>query len=75
MSRQSSLADGYPHDDWGARRRAGSVLSLRNWRLASRLIALVTIPTLLGLTLAGLRVADATRSAEAYSQIGRRSPA
>jgi signal transduction histidine kinase len=71
MSRQSSLADGYPHDDWGARRRAGSVLSLRNWRLASRLIALVTIPTLLGLTLAGLRVADATRSAEAYSQIGR----
>ncbi len=31
----------------------------------------MTIPTVLGLTLAGLRVADATRSAAAYGQVSQ----
>jgi signal transduction histidine kinase len=69
MSHSPAGADA--HDAMRARRSIGSVLALRNWRLAWRLTALVTIPTMLGLTLAGLRVADATRSAETYSQIGR----
>ena len=43
----------------------------RNWRVACRLIALVAIPTVLGLALTGLRVTDATRSAQAYGQVGR----
>jgi hypothetical protein len=39
--------------------------------VACRLIALVAIPTVLGLTLTGLRVTDAARSAAAYGQVGR----
>jgi HAMP domain-containing protein len=39
--------------------------------VACRLIVLVAIPTVLGLALTGLRVADATRSAEAYGQVSR----
>ena len=64
-------ADAIPAGPDRARRRAGSVLALRNWRLAVRLIVLVAIPTVLGLTLAGLRVADATRSATAYGQVSQ----
>jgi signal transduction histidine kinase len=56
---------------WPAQRGAGSALALRNWRVARRLIILVAIPTVLGLALAGLRVSDAMRSAQAYSQVGR----
>ena len=47
------------------------MLALRNWRLAVRLIVLVAIPTVLGLTLAGLRVADATRSGADYGQVSQ----
>ncbi len=54
-----------------ARPQVRSVLALRNWRLASRLIALVAIPTVLGLTLAAFRIDDSVRSAEAYGQISR----
>ena len=50
---------------------SGLTLPRRNWRLASRLIVLVALPTAAGLMLAGLRVTDATRSASQYSQIGR----
>jgi signal transduction histidine kinase len=39
--------------------------------VASRLIVLVAIPTMLGLALTGLRVTDATRSAAAYGQVSR----
>ena len=56
---------------WPAHRGAGSALALRNWRVARRLIALVAIPTVLGLALAGLRVTDEMRSAQAYGQVGR----
>jgi signal transduction histidine kinase len=52
-------------------RRPGSVLALRNWRLAVRLIVLVAIPTVLGLTLAGIRITDTTRSGQLYGQVSQ----
>jgi len=68
---QTSSAGAAPPSTVPARRGAGSALAPRNWRVASRLIAGVAIPTVLGLALTGLRVADATRSAGAYGQVGR----
>jgi signal transduction histidine kinase len=68
---QSSSADAAPPGALPAQRGPGSVLAPRNWRVACRLIALVAIPTVLGLALTGLQVTDATRSAEAYGQVGR----
>ncbi len=70
MSRSGS-ADATPPRALPAQRGAGSVLALRNWRVARRLIVLVAIPTVLGLALTGLRVTDTIRSAEAYGQVGR----
>ena len=49
----------------------GSALAPRTRRVVYQLIALVAIPTVLGLVLAGLWVTDATRSADAYRQVGR----
>ena len=66
---QSGYADAAPTGAVRAQRRVGSVLALRNWRLACRLIVLVTIPAMLSMTLAGLRVADSMRSGEAYGQV------
>ena len=68
---QPSSADAASPGALTARRGTGSALAPRNWRVACRLIVLVAIPTVLGLALSGLRVAGATRSAEAYGQIGR----
>lgn len=44
-------------------------LAPRNWRVASRLILLVAIPAVLGLTLAGLRVAGSASTARTYGQV------
>jgi signal transduction histidine kinase len=52
-------------------RGAGAVLALRNWRVASRLILLVAIPTALGLAFAGLRVSGDTSNAAAAAQVSR----
>ena len=49
----------------------GSVLALRNWPVACRLIVLVAIPVMLSLTLAGFRLADTMRSGAAYGQVGQ----
>ena len=49
----------------------GSTLAPRNWRLASWLIVLVALPTAAALMLAGLKVADAARTASEYSQTAR----
>jgi signal transduction histidine kinase len=68
---QPSSADAARPGALPAHRGVSSALDPRNWRVASRLIALVTIPVLLGLALTGLRVTAATRSAEAYGQVGR----
>jgi signal transduction histidine kinase len=54
-----------------AERAVGSAPAPRKRRVACRLIVLVALPTVLGLTLAGFRVADATRSADGYGQVGR----
>ena len=54
-----------------AQRTAGPALAPRNRRVACLLIALVAIPAVLALALTGLWVTDATRSAEAYGQVGR----
>jgi hypothetical protein len=70
MSR-SSPADTSPPGAWAAQRGPGPALAPRNWRVASRLIVLVAIPTLLGLALTGLQVTNATRSAQAYGQVSR----
>jgi signal transduction histidine kinase len=68
---QSSSAKAASTGALPAQRGAGSVRAPRNWRVACRLIVLVAIPTVLGLALTGLRVTDATRSAEVYGQVGR----
>ena len=68
---QSRSADAARRVALRAERGAGSVLAPRNWRLAGRLIVLVAIPMVLGLALTGLRVTDATRSAQAYGQVAR----
>ena len=54
-----------------AQRTAGPALASRNRRVARLLIVLVAIPAVLALALIGLWVTDATRSAEAYGQVGR----
>lgn len=72
---QSSSAEGSPPGPLAAplaaRRGAGSPLALRNWPVALRLISLAVIPAILGLALAGLRVADEGDSARAYGQAAR----
>jgi Nitrate and nitrite sensing len=47
----------------------GSPLALRNWRVTWRLIALIAIPTMMGLVFGGLRLAAANSSANEFSQV------
>ena len=54
-----------------AQRTPGPAWAPRNRRVACLLIALIAIPAVLALALTGLWVTDATRSAEAYGQVGR----
>ena len=68
---QSRSADAVPPGALAARRTTGPALALRNWRVARQLIVLVAIPAVLALALTGLWVTNATRSAEAYGQVGR----
>jgi hypothetical protein len=68
---QSRSADAVPSGALAAQRTAGPALAPRNRRVAYQLIALVAIPAVLALVLTGLWVTDATRSAEAYGQVGR----
>ena len=69
--RRADSADAPGRRAAGSRRGAGSALAPRNWRVASRLILMVAIPAILGLTLAGLRVASTTSQARAYGQVSR----
>src|SRR5450755_3677667 len=68
---QSRSADAARRVALRAERGAGSALAPRNGRLTGRLIVLVAIPMVLGLALTGLKVTDATRSMQAYGQVGR----
>ncbi|WP_182901256.1 nitrate- and nitrite sensing domain-containing protein [Microbispora sp. H10830] len=47
----------------------GSRFLLRNWRVRSRLVALILIPTLAALLLGGLRVVTSVTTASEYQQI------
>ncbi|GAA3593614.1 hypothetical protein GCM10022419_090780 [Nonomuraea rosea] len=49
--------------------RSGSPLALRNWRVRTRLIALIAIPTIVGVILGGLRVTTSISSAQEYQHI------
>ncbi|MFJ2031358.1 nitrate- and nitrite sensing domain-containing protein [Streptosporangium sp. NPDC087985] len=51
--------------------RSGSGLALRNWRVRSRLIALVLIPTLAGVVLGSLRIVSSVSSAADYGRAGK----
>jgi signal transduction histidine kinase len=68
---QSRSADAVPSGALAVQRTAGPALAPRNRRVAGLLIVLVAIPAVLVLALTGLGVTDATRSAEAYGQVGR----
>ncbi len=46
----------------------GSSLALHNWRVTWRLIALIAIPTMMGLTFGALRVAEANGNAGQFGQ-------
>lgn len=48
---------------------SGSPFALRNWRLPVRLVALIAIPTLLGVLFGVLRVTTANASAAAFGQV------
>ncbi|MEV4101517.1 nitrate- and nitrite sensing domain-containing protein [Nonomuraea sp. NPDC049649] len=48
----------------------GSSFALRNWRVRTRLIALIAIPTIVGVLLGGLRVGTSISSAQQYAQVG-----
>jgi HAMP domain-containing protein len=52
-------------------RRPGSALALRNWRVRWRLIALIAIPTVVGLFFAGLRVDVSAATADTFSHVQR----
>jgi len=47
----------------------GPFLALSNWRVTSRLIALIAIPTMMGLLLGGLRVGAAASTASGFGQV------
>ncbi|GAA3217073.1 sensor histidine kinase [Nonomuraea helvata] len=51
--------------------RPGSPFALRNWRVRTRLIALIAVPTLVGVILGGLRVTTSINSAQQYQQISQ----
>ncbi|WP_371780226.1 sensor histidine kinase [Streptosporangium subroseum] len=50
--------------------RRGGRFALRNWRVRSRLIALVLIPTLAGVAFGGLRIVSSVSSAADYERAG-----
>jgi len=68
---QPSPADAVPPGGLPAQPAADSALAPRKRRIVSQLIALAAIPVVLGLVLTGLQVSEATRSAQAYGQVGR----
>ena len=46
-------------------------MALRNWRVSWRLIALIVVPTAMGLTFAGLQVSTAVRNAQTMGRVAR----
>ena len=54
---------GYPEARPASRR------ALKNWRVRSRLLLLITIPTLTAVALGGIRIASSVQSALAYQRV------
>ncbi|WP_219495591.1 sensor histidine kinase [Nonomuraea coxensis] len=50
--------------------KSGSPLALRNWRVRTRLIALIAIPTIVAVVLGALRVTSSIGSAQQYQVVG-----
>ncbi|MEU8252359.1 nitrate- and nitrite sensing domain-containing protein, partial [Nonomuraea sp. NPDC048916] len=50
--------------------KSGSPLALRNWRVRTRLIALIAIPTIVAVLLGALRVTTSISSADQYQKLG-----
>ncbi|TMR90267.1 nitrate- and nitrite sensing domain-containing protein [Nonomuraea basaltis] len=50
--------------------KAGSSLALRNWRVRTRLIALIAVPTIVAVVFGGLRVTSSISGAEQAQVIG-----
>ncbi|GAA2399011.1 nitrate- and nitrite sensing domain-containing protein [Nonomuraea africana] len=48
---------------------AGSKIALRNWRVRTRLVALIAVPTLVAVLLGALRVTTSISSAEEYGRV------
>ena len=59
-----------PATDPAAPRQA-SRRALKNWHVRSRLVLLITIPTLTAIILGGIRIDSSARSAIAYQQVAR----
>lgn len=59
-------------DEDGARRKRwwGDGLTLRNWKVRNRLIALVIVPTLTGVVLGGIQIFSSVNSATEYGRAG-----
>ena len=60
--RRPSAADG---------RKPGSRRALKNWRVRSRLLLLVAIPTLAAVILGGIRIGSSAQSALAYQRVAQ----
>ena len=63
---------GVPRSAPGGRGGAGRS-SLKNWRVRSRLLLLIAIPTVTALVLGGVRIASATQSALAFQRAEERA--
>jgi signal transduction histidine kinase len=50
-------------------RRAGSRLSLRNWRVPQRLIVLILVPTVAAVVLAGVRIDNSVEESQTYTRV------
>ncbi|MDP9860919.1 MULTISPECIES: sensor histidine kinase [Streptosporangium] len=63
--------EGGPAPDLGDRgtEKNGSKLALKNWRVRTRLIALIVIPTAAAIVLGGLRVVTSISTAAQYEQV------
>ena len=65
---------GAPRSGQSAQRGGGMGLtSLKNWRVRSRLLLLIAIPTVTALVLGGVRIASATQSALAFQRAEERA--
>ncbi|MBG0812892.1 nitrate- and nitrite sensing domain-containing protein [Planomonospora sp. ID82291] len=58
-----------PGTEIGGTARRGGRLALRNWRVRSRLIALIAIPTVAAIVLGGLRTVTSLSSAAEYERV------